>query len=115
MARLDGVTAGAVVAAFGLGVFAGHLPHVNAQSSNRVVEIRTYTAAEGQLDALATRMGTDERQFFEKHGMRSVPYSVAADPPLSENTFVYLVARELCSRRGILGRRTAGSGLPRVD
>ena len=94
MVRNYGVIAGVIVAAFGLGVFVGHLPNVSAQTSDRVVEIRTYTAAEGKLDALAKRMGTDEMHFFEKHGMKNILYSVAADPPLSQNTFVYILSHE---------------------
>ena len=94
MVRNYGVAAGAIVAAFGLGVFVGHLPKASAETSGRVVEIRTYTAAEGKLDALAKRMGTDERKFFEKYGMKSILYSVAADPPLSDNTFIYILSHE---------------------
>ena len=94
MVRNYGVTAGVIVAAFGLGVFVGHLPTASAETSDRVVEIRTYTAADGKLDALAKRMGTDERRFFEKYGMKSVLYSVAADPPLSQNTFIYILSHE---------------------
>ena len=94
MVRKQGVTGFAIVAAFGLGWFVGHLPEASAQSSERVVEIRTYTAADGKLDALAQRMGTDERHFFEKYGMKNILYSVAADPPLSENTFIYIVSHE---------------------
>ena len=94
MVRNYGVTAGMIVAAFSLGLFVDHLPKASAQISDRVVEIRTYTAADGKLDALAKRMGTDERQFFEKYGMKSILYSVAADPPLSQNTFIYILSHE---------------------
>lgn len=92
--RNYGVTAGVIVAAFGLGAFVGHLPTASAETSDRVVEIRTYTAADGKLDALAKRMGTDERRFFEKYGIKSVLCSVAADPPLSQNTFIYILSHE---------------------
>ena len=94
MVRNYGVAAGAIVVAFGLGWFVGHLPKASAETSGRVVEIRTYTAAEGKLDALAKRMGTDERKFFEKYGMKSILYSVAADPPLSDKTFIYILSHE---------------------
>ena len=94
MVRKYGVTAGLVVAAFVLGSFVGHLPKASAETSERVVEIRTYTAAEGKLDALAKRMGTDERKFFEKYGMKSILYSVAADPPLADKTFIYILSHE---------------------
>ena len=92
MARNYGITAGLTLGAFALGLSIGQLPRLAAQASERVVEIRTYTAAEGKLDALAKRMGTDERKFFEKHGMKSILYSVAADPPLSQNTIVYILS-----------------------
>ena len=94
MVRNYGVTAGLIVAAFSLGVFVDDLPQASAQSSDRVVEIRMYTIADGQLDRHAKRMGTDSRHFFEKHGMKSLLYSVAADPPLSENTFIYILSHE---------------------
>lgn len=94
MVRRYGVTAGLLAAAFGCGLYVGRLPAVSALGSQRVVEIRTYTAAEGKLDALAKRMGTDEMKFFEKHGMKNILFSVAADPPLSQNTFVYIVSHE---------------------
>ena len=92
MVRKYGITGGLMLAAFALGLSIDQLPKLNAAASERVVEIRTYTAAEGKLDALAKRMGTDERQFFEKHGMKSILYSVAADPP--QNTFVYIVSHQ---------------------
>jgi NIPSNAP len=93
MLRKYGVIAGLIVAAFGLGWFAGHLPTVSAEGSQRVLEIRTYTAAEGKLDAMAKRFA-DERKFFEKHGMKSILYSVALEPAQSQNDFVYILAHE---------------------
>lgn len=53
-----------------------------------------YTIADGMLERHAERMGTDSRQFFEKHGMESLLYSTAADPPRSENTFIYMLAHD---------------------
>lgn len=94
MVRRYSVAAGLLALAFVCGVYVGHLPTLNAEGSERVVEIRTYTAAEGKLDALAKRMGTDEMKFFKKHGMKNILFSVAADPPLSQNTFVYIVSHE---------------------
>src|SRR5258706_16325261 len=94
MLRKYGLTTGLMMASFGLGLYLAHAPSVNAQHRKRVIEIRTYTAAEGKLDPLAKRMGTDEMQFFVKHGMDNVFYGVAADPPLAANTFVYIVAHE---------------------
>jgi NIPSNAP len=94
MLRKYGLTTGLMIASFGLGIYIAHAPDVNAQQKKRVIEIRTYTTAEGKLDPLAKRMGTDEMKYFEKHGMTNVFFGVASDPPLSENTFVYIVSHE---------------------
>jgi len=92
--RKYGLMGGLLMASFGVGVYVARAPHAEAQGNKRVLEIRTYTTAEGKLDSLVNRMGTDEMKFFTKHGMTNVLYSVAADPPLSQNTFVYIVAHE---------------------
>lgn len=93
MIRNHGLRSGVIVAVFALGWLAGHLQKVSAASSERVVEIRTYTAAEGKLDAMAKRFA-EERKFFEKHGMKSILYSVALEPAESRNDFVYVLAHE---------------------
>ena len=93
MVRKYGVTAGLIVLAFGLGWLAGHVPTVSAEGSQRVVEIRKYTAGEGKLDAMAKRFA-DERKFFEKHGMKSILYSVSLEPPQSQNEFVYILSHD---------------------
>ena len=94
MLRKYGLTAGLMMASFALGMYVAHAPAVDAQSKKRVLELRTYTTAEGKLDGLVKRMGADEMQFFVKHGMKNELYSVVADPPLSENTFVWMVSHE---------------------
>ena len=63
-----------------------------AQEPGRVFELRTYTVAEGRLQALLDRFGGGETELFEKHGMQGVGYWVPADDPLSENTLVYMLA-----------------------
>jgi hypothetical protein len=93
MVRTCGMMAGFVVVAFVLGVYVAGVP-VDAQPSARVLEVRRYTANEGKLDALVKRMRDGETKLFEKHGMKGVFYSVAAEPPASENTFIYLLAHE---------------------
>jgi hypothetical protein len=93
MVRNHGVTAGLIVAAFGMGWFAGHLPKVSAAGSERVIEFRTYTAGEGKLDAMAKRFA-EERKFFEKHGMKSILYTVATEPAESQSDFVYVLSHE---------------------
>ena len=47
---------------------------VHAQSNTRVFEIRTYTAAEGKLDALHARFRDHTLALFKKHDMTSVGY-----------------------------------------
>jgi len=47
---------------------------VHAQPTMRVFEIRTYTAAEGKLDALHARFRDHTLALFKKHGMTSVGY-----------------------------------------
>ena len=57
-----------------------------------VFEIRTYTAAEGKLDALHARFRDHTVELFKKHGMTSVVYFRPQDPPLKQNTLVYILA-----------------------
>ena len=67
------------------------VPPLPAQSSGPVYELRTYTAIEGRLPALLARFRDHTLQLFQKHGIESVGYWVAADPPKSQNTLVYLL------------------------
>jgi hypothetical protein len=92
MFRTYGVMAGLAAVAFGLGLFAGGGVRVDAQRSARVLEVRRYTANAGKLDALVKRMREGETALFEKHGMKGVFYSVAAEAPDSENTFLYVLS-----------------------
>src|SRR2546427_11830042 len=78
MIRKHGLRTGVIVAVFGLGWLVGHLPKVSAQGSQRVLEIRTTTAAEGKLETMVKRFA-EERKFFEKHGMKSILYSVTVE------------------------------------
>ena len=68
-------------------------PVVNAQS-NRVFELRTYTAAPGKLDALNERFRDHTVKLFTKHGMTHIGYWTPADPPLSANTLIYVIAHQ---------------------
>lgn len=92
MFRTYGVMAGLAAVAFGLDLFAGGGVRVDAQRSTRVLEVRRYTANAGKLDALVKRMREGETALFEKHGMKGVFYSVAAEAPDSENTFLYVLS-----------------------
>jgi len=67
---------------------------VSAQSSPKVFELRTYTAPEGKLADLHARFRDHTLRIFQKHGMSNVIYLSPTDPPLSQNTLVYLLAHE---------------------
>jgi hypothetical protein len=85
-----GASAGAVALVFVCGIVTGQ--HVaQAQAQNHIYEIRTYTAGEGKLPAVVKRFKDHELPIFERNGMHAILYSVAAEPPLSENTFVYIL------------------------
>src|SRR3989442_11514410 len=65
---------------------------VHAQPTMRVFEIRTYTAAEGKLDALHARFRDHTLALFKKHGMTSVGYFKPQDAPFKQNTLIYILA-----------------------
>src|SRR2546428_1732151 len=92
MFRTYGITAGLISVAFGLGVYVGGGGRVDAQGSARVLEVRRYTANAGKLDDLVKRMREGEAALFEKHGMKGVFYSVAAEAPDSQNTYLYVLS-----------------------
>jgi hypothetical protein len=79
---------------FSAGALVGQRAALRAQAPNHLYEIRTYTAAEGKLPALLKRFKDYELPLFEKHGMHAVLYSVAAEAPRSQNTFVYILQHE---------------------
>jgi NIPSNAP. len=60
---------------------------------NRVFELRTYTVADGKLDALHKRF-RDETvpKFFPRHGMANVWYGKPMDAPLAQNSMTYMIA-----------------------
>jgi hypothetical protein len=65
-----------------------------AQTDKRVFEIRTYTTPPGKLDALNARFRNHTVKLFEKHGMTNIGYWTPVDPPLSENTLIYVLAHK---------------------
>ena len=93
MSGRHGITACALIVALGIGLWVGGA-RADAQRTARVLEVRRYTANPGKLDALLQRMREGETQLFEKHGMKGVFYSVAADAPESQNTFIYVLSHE---------------------
>ena len=92
-------TVPALVTMFVAGVVVGSLAtpwslvqRVDAQASARVFELRTYTAAEGKLDALKARFRDHTIALFNKHGITSIGYFTPQDAPNSANTLVYIIA-----------------------
>lgn len=65
-----------------------------AQSADRVFELRTYTTHPGRLAELHARFRDHTVELFERHGMTNVIYMTPQDAPLSENTLVYLLAHD---------------------
>jgi hypothetical protein len=63
-----------------------------AFAESRVYELRTYTAAEGKLDALKARFRDHTITIFKKHGMESIGYWVPQDGDRSKNTLIYIIA-----------------------
>ena len=61
-------------------------------ASDRVFELRTYTAPPGKLEALKSRFRDHTVTIFNKHGMTSIGYWVPQDAPTSDNTLVYVLA-----------------------
>ena len=66
-------------------------PRAQAQSGGDVYEMRIYTATEGNLDKVVARFRDHTAKLFEKHGIENVGYWVAADPPKSKNTLIYIL------------------------
>ena len=86
------------LAIFGLGVVVGDIGQfasvAEAQSSDRVFELRTYTAHPGRLEEVHARFANHTVEIFERHGMTNIGYFKPKDAPLSENTLIYLLAHD---------------------
>jgi NIPSNAP len=63
-----------------------------AQTSNRVFELRTYTANPGKFDAMKNRFRESIIPLFKKHNLTVVGFWTPADAPNSENTLIYVLA-----------------------
>jgi NIPSNAP len=82
----------ASIAFLAAGIVTGGLsvvPQAQAQSANRVFEMRTYYTHEGKLDDLQARFRNHTTRLFEKHGMTNVGYWVPREQP---NTLIYILA-----------------------
>lgn len=62
----------------------------NASPPNQLLELRTYHAALGKLDALLTRSRDHTLTLFEMHGMTNVGYWRSVDN--KDNLLVFLLA-----------------------
>ena len=86
------------LAVFAFGVISGSFIQFNgvaeAQSSDRVFELRTYSTHPGRLDALHARFADHTIALFKRHGMTNIGYFVPQDAPLAENTLVYVLAHD---------------------
>jgi len=58
----------------------------------RFFELRTYTAAEGKLDALLSRFRDHTNTLFARHGIQIIGFWVPADEPRKHNTLIYILA-----------------------
>jgi len=58
---------------------------------SRIYEMRTYTAAEGKLDAVNARFRDHTRRIFERHNMKSVGYWVPSEGPMAGTTLIYIL------------------------
>ena len=88
-----GVTVCVAIGAFLVGMFVNQ-GVVDAQSTTRVFELRTYTTIEGRVQQLVTRHRDGAIPLFEKHGMTVIGFWVAAEPPRSTTTLTYILAHE---------------------
>jgi NIPSNAP len=83
----------AVAVVFAAGYWFGSA-RTAAAASNRVFELRTYTATPGNLGALEARFRDHTLKLFVKHGMTSIGYWLPTDEPRSADTFVYMLAHK---------------------
>ena len=81
-------------AGFMLGSTVQGVTDAQAQSADRVFELRTYTTPEGKLPNLEARFRDHTMTIFENHGITNVAYWTPQDEPLSANTLIYLIAHD---------------------
>jgi hypothetical protein len=83
---------------FGFGLVAGNAFQfagvAEAQTSNRVFELRTYTTHPGRLEELQARFRDHTVELFERHGMTNIGYFTPQESPLADNTLIYLLAHD---------------------
>lgn len=90
------IAAGIVI--FGAGLLIGTTDQfdipmsADAQTADRIFEIRTYTTHPGKLEDLHRRFRDHTMRLFERHGMTNIGYWVPQDAERSSNTLVYILA-----------------------
>jgi len=60
--------------------------------AERCFELRTYTAAEGKLEALHARFRDHTNALFVKHGMTMIGYWTPTEGDMAGHTLVYILA-----------------------
>ena len=87
-----------VAIVFGVGFMLGSttqgIQDAQAQSADRVFELRTYTAPEGKLVNLQARFRDHTTRLFEQHGMTNIGYWTPQNEPNSLNTLVYIISHD---------------------
>jgi hypothetical protein len=90
-----------IVAVFVAGILGGVTMNIRAAEDKppestiqtmRFFELRTYTAAEGKLEALHARFRDHTNALFVKHGITLIGFWTPADEPRSKNTLIYILA-----------------------
>ncbi len=71
--------------------FNGSIAAEPKSEAGGVYELRTYTAAEGKLDALEARFKDHTLKLFEKHGMKNVIYWTPTSGEAANNTLIYVL------------------------
>jgi len=84
-------------ATFASGWYAGSLQSLSGSPpegfpTDRVFELRIYTAHDGRLDALQSRFRDHTTDLFERNGMTNLGYWVPQDPERAERNLVVLLA-----------------------
>ena len=85
-----------LVLGFSAGLLANHRSSAEAQTENRVFELRIATlTTKEKLGVLIDRFRDGELKIWEKHGMEGVGFWVpTSDSPKSEHTLIYMLAHE---------------------
>ena len=81
-------------AGFMLGSTTQGIQDAQAESADRVFELRTYTAPEGKLPNLQARFRDHTMRIFENHGITNIGYWTPQDEPNASNTLVYIIAHD---------------------